>query len=184
MITRSGIGTLAAGGGIVAAVVCVLVGVQLLLLGAEIGTLAPVAADSAESGFPADAWRALIRVSAWLSLLAGGLVGLLVWAHRTGWRRPGTDSGRPGPEDLVEDVTVRIYDLDGPGAPVEVTPRDPASPAHVDRPLLAKTGLESAEDESRDILAGIDEIAQGEPGGPAPSWRTFLRRFLSGPDRS
>jgi hypothetical protein len=184
MITRTGIGTLAAGGGIVAAVVCVLVGVQLLLLGAEIGSLVPLTADSGAGGLPAAAWQALIRASAWLSLLAGGLVLLLVWAHRRGWSHAGTDSGRRGADALVEDVTVRIYDLDAAGDPVEISPRSAGSPRHVDQPLTTKTGLDSAEDESRDILAGIDEVTRDPQTAPRPSWRGFLRRFLRGPDRS
>ena len=47
MITRTGISTLASGGGIVAAVVCLLVGLQLLLLGSEIHSLLEEKVDAA-----------------------------------------------------------------------------------------------------------------------------------------
>lgn len=184
MITRNGIGTLASGGGIVAAVVCVLVGVQLLLLAAEIGTLPADPALSGAGTLPAEAWQALIRVSAWLSLLAGGLVVLLVAVYRSGSRRPKPESDLSGPDDLIEDITVRIYEFEASGDAVEVTPKDREPGLILDRPHLAKTVLDSADDESASILEQIEGLAGDAPAPPRPSWRAFLRRFGRGSDHS
>ena len=184
MLSRKGIGTLASGGGIVAAVVCGLVGVQLLLLAAEIGTLPADPALAGPGALPAAAWQALIRVSAWLSLLAGVLVVLLVAVHRSGSRRPAPDSDRPGADDLIEDITVRIYEFEGSGDAVEVAPQGPGPRLHLERPHLAKSVFDSAEDESASILEQIEGLSGDDPAPPRPSWRAFLRRFGRGADRS
>jgi hypothetical protein len=160
------------------------VGVQLLLLAAEIGTLTPDPAHSTAGSLPAEAWQALIRVSAWLSLLAGGLVVLLLAVHRYGSRRLEPDSDRPGTDDLIEDITVRIYEFEGSGEPVEVNPQQPEPPLHLDRPHLAKSVLDSAEDESASILEQIEGLGGDTPAPPRPSWRAFLRRFGRGSGRS
>jgi len=184
MITRSGIGTLAAGGGVVAAVVCLLVGVQLLLLGGEIGYLLEQAPGSVDPA--SEAWRNLVRVSGWLSLLAGGLVLLLVTAHRRGWRPPGPETRHaagPGPD---RDVLVRIFEIDDGGRSVEVAAGPAGTPARARRASTPPQPLGSPEDSSRMILEQIDAVS-GAPPRPAPrrpSWKAFLRRLVGRKNRS
>ena len=172
MITRSGIGTLAAGGGIVATVVCLLVGFQLLLLGAEIGTW--IQADPSGVDTAARAWQALVRVSGLLSLVAGGLVMFLVTAHRQGWRVG--DIPETAESAGIEDVEVRIFEVDGSDQTVEVT--SSADTGGIGRPVPPGADLTAAEYASQDILDEIDRVIEGSKPPRAPSWRRFLSRFF------
>jgi hypothetical protein len=178
MITRGGIGTLAAGGGIVAAVVCLLVGIQLLLLGAEIGTW--IQADPEAHDPATGAWQALVHVSGLLALVAAGLVLLLVVAHRQGWHTRNARFADGGQD--IEDVSVRIFEVDSLEQAFEVTSGDESR--RIDRTAPAKTPLQSPETVSRDILDEIDRVAGGPPGDRSPaapeSWRRFLARFFGG----
>lgn len=172
MITRSGIGTLAAGGGIVATVVCLLVGFQLLLLGAEIGTWIQVDPSSVDPA--ARAWQALVRVSGLLSLVAGGLVMFLVTAHRQGWHTGKPRERAHKPE--IEDVEVRIFEVDGSDRTVEVTSHGDAG--GIGRPIPSGADLTPSENASQDILDEIDRVIEGSKPPRAPSWRRFLSRFF------
>lgn len=172
MITRSGIGTLAAGGGIIATVVCLLVGFQLLLLGAEIGTW--IQADPSGVDPAARAWQTLVRVSGLLSLVAGGLVIFLGTAHRQGWRIGGTRETTDTAE--VEDVEVRIFEVDGSDRSVEVLPGE--NTGGIDRPVPPGGDLTATENASQDILDEIDRVIEGSKPPRAPSWRRFLSRFF------
>lgn len=172
MISRSGIGTLAAGGGIIATVVCLLVGFQLLLLGAEIGTW--IQADPSGVDPAARAWQTLVRASGLLSLVAGGLVMFLVTAYRQGWR-VGSDRDRADSPD-IEDVEVRIFEVDGSERTVEVTPGEDTG--GIGRPVAPGPDPAAAENASQDILDEIDRVIEGSKPPRAPSWRRFLSRFF------
>lgn len=173
MITRGGIGTLAAGGGIVAVVVCLLVGIQLLMLGSEIGTL--IQADPASVDSSTRAWQALIRVSGLLTLMAAALILLLVTAHRQGWRSGRSDQGNGGDPE-IEDISVRIFEVDPSRKTIEVPASDESR--RIERPTLAKTPFESADTATEDILGEIDRVAGGSPPDRSASWRRFLARFF------
>jgi len=161
MITRTGIGTLASGGGTVAAVVCLLVGLQLLLLGAEIHSLMESAPGSVNSS--AAAWKNLIQVSGWLSILAAGLVLFLVVSDRQCWRRSrsGDSLIELSSGDELEDVSVRIFEVDASNRMIEVTESHngpTGSQGPVARPQVNKTILDSPEDDSATILDKIDDV--------------------------
>ena len=184
MITRTGIGTLASGGGIVAALVCLLVGLQLLLLGTEIHALLESAPGSMDT--TASAWKNLIQVSGWLSLFAAGLVLVLVVSERREWRRSAADAppgGRTGAEDL-DDLSVRIFEVDAANRMVEVTGDEGKAGAGIppiEPPDLHETVADTGPDESVSILEEIEEVIRTTtPTPPAPekSWKSFLRRFL------
>jgi hypothetical protein len=181
MITRTGISTLASGGGIVAAVVCLLVGLQLLLLGSEIHSLLEFYSGSMD--IPATAWKNLIQVSGWLSIVASGLVLFLVISERLGWSRSKSGEYRVklGNGEEIEDLSVRIFEVDASNRMIEITePDEDPTNRHgpVARPVLSKAVNDTAEDDSASILEEIEALTR-PPGTPAKnSWKLFLRRFL------
>lgn len=129
MISERSTGTLVTAFSGVAALMCLLAGVQLFILQSQIGQAADLLPAGSDGHFRL--WSAEARSGAVMSLGAGVLILLFAIRHHLA-TRPGRGAGQVGTEDFrgtdIESVSVRVFEVDDLNQTVEVT-REPEPPA-------------------------------------------------------
>lgn len=196
-----GMGTLMTIFSCVAALMCLLVGIQLLVLESRIGQTAEQ--NSPDTDVPFMQWKAEAHTGAVMSLGAGVLIFLFGLRHhattgRTAKHRT-ADGKDPDSSADLESLSVRVFEVDATDHSVEIsTPaEDPWPPAPASaRPTMSWTPLDEDEPESEpgtdpteSILQSIHEATSPKPGMETgaitnrpvnPLWKRIFGRRKNG----
>jgi hypothetical protein len=178
----------------VAALMCLLVGLQLFFLESQIGQAVHPGPGDPELQF--GQWKMLAHTGAIMSLGAGVLIFLFGLRHLT---TAGQMARNPRPEEDpvmstvdLESVSVRIFEVDEEDRSIEITlteddrlventPPIPHAPLSTED---QETGLEPIGDPAESILESIHEAAapgSGRTAGSSPAgpfWTSFINRFF------
>ncbi|MEN8005937.1 MAG: hypothetical protein ABFS42_02940 [Candidatus Krumholzibacteriota bacterium] len=200
-----GMGTLMTVFSGVAALMCLLVGIQLLFLESRIGQAAANSAPAAD--VPLLLWKAEAHTGAIMSLGAGVLILLFGLRHHAIAGRaakPRTSAGETAVSSAdLESLSVRVFEVDATDRSVEISaspdePRPPAAPPA--RPTMSWAPLDEGESKSKpgtdpadSILRSIREATSPDSGpetGPEagsttrhphkPLWKKFFGRRKNG----
>jgi hypothetical protein len=184
----------------IAALMCLLVGIQLFFLESQIGRT--MVSDPGDRGYQYRQWKGHAHTGAIMSLGAGVLISLFGLRHHTTARRTGgqlTPDTNPGGSDIdLESVSVRVFDVDAHDRSIEITPRDDSCPpSETPPPLRLNPDSDDPEEDVPDpepvgdptdsIVRSIHAAAESDPSrnGPLaralpfmPAWlrRHFQRR--------
>ncbi len=178
----------------VAALMCLLVGLQLFFLESQIGQAANPGAGDPEIQF--GQWKMLAHTGAIMSLGAGILIFLfglrhLTSARQTVWNQRHDEDPAMSMVDL-ESVSVRIFEVDEEDRSIEITLTEDdrlvgKTPPVPHAPLSTEdqeTDLEPIGDPTDSILESIQEAAapgSGQTAGSSASghfWTSFINRFF------
>lgn len=178
----------------IAALMCLLVGLQLIILKSQIGQAAESALTDGNQLYRQ--WEAQAYTGAIMSLGAGVLISLFGFRHHTTGGRSGKNRPRDGeflsPAVDLDSVSVRVFDVDDQDRSVEITPGEaydshpelsPTSPARLlpeDQDPDPGLEFEPPADPTETILRSIRAAAEtdGNTSSLPRTWSIFRPLFL------